>query len=93
MPPTAVDAANTEICFETLAGHRTYLMRIARLELRDEHLAEDCVSDVLTQAYERRATFRGDSALRTWLTSHIRSMDQGFALWCARNGIRPESSK
>ena len=29
-------------------------------------------------------------ALRTWLVSHIRSMDQGFALWCAKNGIRPE---
>jgi len=28
--------------------------------------------------------------LRTWLTAHIRSMDQGFALWCDRKGIEPE---
>jgi len=38
--------------FETLAEQRPYLMKVARLELRDEHLAEDCVSDALTQAYE-----------------------------------------
>jgi hemerythrin-like metal-binding protein len=47
----------------------------------------------------RRASTGGDrasalqliEALRSWLVSHIKSMDQGFALWCARNGIRPES--
>lgn len=61
------------INFESLAEHRGYLMKVARLELRDEHLAEDCVSDVLTQAYERRDTFRGDSALRTWLTTILRN--------------------
>ena len=61
------------IDFESLAEHRGYLMKVARLELRDEHLAEDCVSDVLTQAYERRDTFRGDSALRTWLTTILRN--------------------
>jgi len=59
--------------FETLAEHRAYLMKVARLELRDEHLAEDCVSDVLTQAYEHRAKFRGESSLRTWLTSILRN--------------------
>jgi len=59
---------NPAIDFQILATHRIYLMRVARMELRDEHAAEDCVSDVLTQAYERRAAFRGDSSLRTWLT-------------------------
>jgi RNA polymerase sigma-70 factor (ECF subfamily) len=59
--------------FEALAEHRAYLMKVARLELRDEHLAEDCVSDVLTQAYERRAQFRGDASLRTWLTTILRN--------------------
>jgi RNA polymerase sigma-70 factor, ECF subfamily len=65
--------ASAAIGFEALATHRPYLMRIARLELRDEHLAEDCVSDVLTQAYERRASFRGDSTLRTWLTTILKN--------------------
>lgn len=73
MPPNAVDASVAGIDFETLAEHRTYLMRIARLELRDEHLAEDCVSDVLTHAFERRETFRGDSSLRTWLTTILKN--------------------
>lgn len=65
--------SSPRIDFETLAEHRAYLMRIARLELRDEHLAEDCVSDVLSQAYEKRATFRGDSSLRTWLTTILKN--------------------
>jgi len=61
------------ITFELLAEHRIYLMKVARLQLRDEHLAEDCVSDVLTQAYEKRASFRGDSSLRTWLTTILKN--------------------
>jgi len=65
--------ATPSIDFQTLATHRIYLMRVARMELRDEHAAEDCVSDVLTQAYERRAAFRGDSSLRTWLTSILKN--------------------
>lgn len=68
-----VAAATLSIEFETLAEQRGYLMKIARLELRDEHLAEDCVSDVLTQAYEHRARFRGESSLRTWLTSILKN--------------------
>ena len=64
---------STAITFETLAEHRLYLMKVARLQLRDEHLAEDCVSDVLTQAYEKRASFRGDSSLRTWLTTILKN--------------------
>jgi RNA polymerase sigma-70 factor, ECF subfamily len=68
--PASVDPA---IDFDSLAVHRGYLMKIARLELRDEHLAEDCVSDVLTQAYERRASFQGRSSLRTWLTAILKN--------------------
>jgi RNA polymerase sigma-70 factor (ECF subfamily) len=73
MPPNASNAASADIRFEALAEQRAYLMKVARLELRDEHLAEDCVSDVLTQAYEHRAKFRGDSSLRTWLTSILKN--------------------
>jgi RNA polymerase sigma-70 factor (ECF subfamily) len=73
MPPNAPNAADARIDFDALALHRVYLLRVARLELRDEHLAEDCVSDVLTQAYERRETFRGDSSLRTWLTTILKN--------------------
>lgn len=70
---TTATIATVTIAFEQLAEHRAYLMKVARLELRDEHLAEDCVSDVLTQAYEHREKFRGESSLRTWLTSILRN--------------------
>src|SRR5580765_698324 len=70
---TGDSPASTAIDFETLATHRIYLLKIARLELRDEHLAEDAVSDVLTQAYEKRAGFAGRSSLRTWLTSILKN--------------------
>src|SRR5438445_5740156 len=66
-------AAKPSIEFQALAEHRTYLLKIARLELRDQHLAEDCVSDAITQAYEKRASFRGDSSLRTWLTTILKN--------------------
>src|SRR4051812_34025750 len=66
-------AANSPPDFAQLAEHREYLLRIARLELRDHHLAEDCVSDVLTHAYEKRASFRGASSLRTWLTAILKN--------------------
>jgi RNA polymerase sigma-70 factor (ECF subfamily) len=59
--------------FTTLAEHRPYLLKIARIELRDEMLAEDLVSDALTQAFERREQFRGTSSLRTWLTSILKN--------------------
>ncbi len=59
--------------FNQLAEQRSYLLKIARLELRDEHLAEDMVSDALTQAYENRASFRGDCSLRTWLTTILKN--------------------
>jgi RNA polymerase sigma-70 factor (ECF subfamily) len=58
--------------FTALAAQRPYLLKIARIELRDETLAEDMVSDVLTQAFERRSQFRGTSSLKTWLTSILK---------------------
>jgi RNA polymerase sigma-70 factor (ECF subfamily) len=67
------DTASPSVDFNALAEHRPYLMKIARMQLRDEHLAEDCVSDVLTQAFEHRAKFRGDASLRTWLTSILKN--------------------
>jgi RNA polymerase sigma-70 factor (ECF subfamily) len=73
MSAAATPEGNESIDFELLATHRAYLVKIARLELRDQALAEDCVSDVITQAYERRATFQGRSSLRTWLTSILKN--------------------
>lgn len=67
------DETSTTIDGDALAGHRLYLLRIARIQLRDETLAEDLVADALAQAFERRAQFRGGSSLRTWLTSILKN--------------------
>ncbi len=40
------------------------------------------------EASEREAAIAAIASLKEWLVAHIRSMDQAFALWCARNGIR-----
>lgn len=59
--------------FEQLAAQRGYLLKIARLQLRDEYLAEDMVSETIAQAIEHHAAFRGDSSLRTWLTTILKN--------------------
>ena len=58
----AFDAFSAEI-----ERHRPYLMRAARLKLRDAGDVEDVVQDALIAAWNGRAGFRGQSALRTWL--------------------------
>jgi RNA polymerase sigma-70 factor (ECF subfamily) len=54
-----------------LEGHRTYLLRVARLELRDDSLAEDVVQETLVAALSG-AAFSGRSSLRTWLTGILK---------------------
>lgn len=48
-------------------GHRSYLLRTARMKLRDQSEAEDVVQDAVIAAWNGRAGFRGQSSLRTWL--------------------------
>jgi len=76
------------------------MMRLYAYPQHDAHAMEH--GRLLDQVDQiRRSTEANDSAraleliasLRTWLTSHIKSMDQGFALWCAKHGIRPEQAK
>jgi RNA polymerase sigma-70 factor (ECF subfamily) len=50
-----------------LASHRGAMLRFARRRIRDEDLAEDAVQDALVAALSNRASFQGQSALRTWL--------------------------
>ncbi|MCO5107481.1 MAG: sigma-70 family RNA polymerase sigma factor [Burkholderiaceae bacterium] len=50
-----------------LAAHRSAMLRFARRRIRDEDLAEDAVQDALVAALSNRASFQGQSALRTWL--------------------------
>jgi RNA polymerase sigma-70 factor (ECF subfamily) len=48
-------------------GHRSYLLRTARMKLRDPGEAEDAVQDAVIAAWNGRAGFRAQSTLRTWL--------------------------
>ena len=53
-------------------AHRSYLLRVARLQLRNEELAEDCVQDTLVAALQGAAGFSGRSSVKTWLTGILR---------------------
>jgi RNA polymerase sigma-70 factor (TIGR02943 family) len=51
---------------EVLAELRPALMRIARVQLRNETWAEDAVSETLVAALEASRSFAGRSQVKTW---------------------------
>ncbi len=53
-------------------AHRGYLLRVARLQLRNDELAEDVVQDTLVAALQAAAGFAGKSSVKTWLTGILR---------------------
>src|SRR3954468_9468751 len=54
-----------------LEPQRSYLLRVARLQLRDEALAEDVVQETLLAALSGSG-FSGKSSVRTWLTGILK---------------------
>jgi RNA polymerase sigma-70 factor (ECF subfamily) len=55
-----------------LERQRSYLMRVARLQLRDTALAEDVVQDTLAAALTAKEGFTGKSSVKTWLTGILK---------------------
>jgi RNA polymerase sigma-70 factor, ECF subfamily len=55
-----------------LDRHRRYLLRVAELQLRDRHLAEDVVQETLAAAVAAQHGFSGRSSVRTWLTGILK---------------------
>lgn len=55
-----------------IESHRAYLVHYALAKLRDRAEAEEVVQEALVAALESLPDFRGDSTLRTWLTSILR---------------------
>ena len=55
-----------------LERQRSYLMRVARLQLRDTALAEDVVQDTLAAALTAKDGFTGKSSVKTWLTGILK---------------------
>lgn len=49
--------------------HRARLLRFVTFAVRDEDVAASIVQDCFLKAYTKRAQFRGDCSVSTWLTS------------------------
>lgn len=55
-----------------IVAERAYLLRYAKLHLRDTARAEDAVQDALIAALGHREKFAGRAQLRTWLTAILK---------------------
>ncbi len=55
-----------------LAEHRGYLLRFARLQLRNDAWAEDAVSETLLAALSKPQSFGNRSQLKTWLVGILK---------------------
>lgn len=55
-----------------IADQRSYLMRYARLQLRNEAWAEDAVSETLLAALAKPQAFGNRSQLKTWLVGILK---------------------
>jgi RNA polymerase sigma-70 factor (TIGR02943 family) len=59
--------------FETdVAALRSYLLRFARLQLRNDAWAEDAVSETMLAAIAKPQSFAGNSQLKTWLVGILK---------------------
>jgi RNA polymerase sigma-70 factor (ECF subfamily) len=57
---------------QQLVQHRSYLMKFARLQLRNETWAEDAVSETLVAALAKPQSFGNRSQLKTWLVGILK---------------------
>ena len=56
-----------------LSTLRHDMLRFARIQLRDVHLAEDVVQEALAAALSGKREFEGRSALKTWVFAILRN--------------------
>jgi RNA polymerase sigma-70 factor (TIGR02943 family) len=75
LSPTAVfmtkDAPVRDFA-DQVAQHHAYLMRFARLQLRNEAWAEDAVAETQLAALQKPQAFAGRSQLKTWLVGILK---------------------
>lgn len=57
---------------QQVAQARMYLLKFARLQLRNDAWAEDAVSETLVAALSKPQSFSGQSQLRTWLVGILK---------------------
>ena len=77
---------------DQLVEHRTYLMRFARLQLRNDAWAEDAVSETLLAALTRPQSFENRSQLKTWLVGILKHKVIDLIRSQARLVALPEAS-
>lgn len=71
LPSTIATMAGADL-YAQFESHRSYLLRVARLQLRNEELAEDVVQDTLVAALQGASGFSGKSSVKTWLTGILK---------------------
>jgi RNA polymerase sigma-70 factor (ECF subfamily) len=69
---TTMTAALTDSLEQQLVAHRDYLLRFARLQLRNEAWAEDAVSETVLAALTKPQSFDNRSQLKTWLVGILK---------------------
>lgn len=52
---------------------RSQMVKFAMLQLKDPDLAEDVVQDALVNAYKNASSFKGKSALKTWIFAILKN--------------------
>ncbi|MDZ7890678.1 MAG: sigma-70 family RNA polymerase sigma factor [Rhodoferax sp.] len=57
---------------QQVAGHRDYLYKFARMQLRNDAWAEDAVSETLLAALVKPQAFEQRSQLKTWLVGILK---------------------
>lgn len=57
---------------QQLVSHHDYLLRFARLQLRNDAWAEDAVSDTMLAALAKPQSFENRSQLKTWLVGILK---------------------
>jgi RNA polymerase sigma-70 factor (TIGR02943 family) len=57
---------------DQVAAARSYLLRFARLQLRNDAWAEDVVAETMLAALEKPDSFAGRSSLKTWLVGILK---------------------
>jgi RNA polymerase sigma-70 factor, ECF subfamily len=67
-----VDKQSQNNILSEIESQRSYLLRLARLQLRNQAVAEDVVQDTLIAALESASRFAGKSAARTWLVGILK---------------------
>ncbi|MFK7769829.1 MAG: sigma-70 family RNA polymerase sigma factor [Mariniblastus sp.] len=61
-----------------LEQHGNILFKFAMLRVRDPHIAEDLVQEVLVKAFAAHGKFRHESSVRSWLFQILRNEISGF---------------